>query len=79
MSFLCRPNAERLLAESDFSRLWLMFTNMGVADATREGGGWLTAELRDQYRAVWGGRLGPGAAITTVRRHCARRRHKTHR
>ena len=59
MNFLCRPDAERLLAENDFARMWPMFTNMGAADATREGG-WLTAELRDQYRAVWGAGLTGG-------------------
>ena len=53
MNFLCRPDAERLLAENDFARLWPMFENMGAADASREGGGWLTGPVRDQYRAVW--------------------------
>ena len=53
MNFLCRPDAEHLLAENDFARLWPMFTNMGAADATRQGGGWLTEQVRDQYRAVW--------------------------
>jgi len=53
MNFLCRPDAEQLLTENDFARLWPMFTNMGAADATREGGGWLTDAVRDQYRAVW--------------------------
>lgn len=53
MNYLCRPDAERLLAENDFARLWPMFENMGAADASREGGGWLTGPVRDQYRAVW--------------------------
>jgi len=53
MNFLCRPDAERLLAENDFARLWPMFTNMGAADASRVGGGWLTEPVRDQYREVW--------------------------
>jgi len=53
MNFLCRPDAEKLLAENDFARLWPMFENMGAADASREGGGWLTPSVRDQYRAVW--------------------------
>ena len=60
MNFLCRPDAEKLLAENDFARMWPLFTNMGAADATREGGGWLTDELRDQYRAVWGAGLTGG-------------------
>ena len=53
MNFLCRPDAEALLAENDFARLWPFFTNMGAADPAHEGGGWLTDEMRDRYRAVW--------------------------
>jgi len=53
MNFLCRPDAEKLLTENDFARLWPMFTNMGAADPSREGGGWLTEPVRDQYRAIW--------------------------
>lgn len=48
MNFLCRPDAERLLAEHDFARLWPFFGNAA----------WLTEGLRAQYRAAWhnGGR-----------------------
>jgi epoxide hydrolase 4 len=46
MNFLCRPDAAALLAENDFARLWPFFTSMG-------GTGWLTDELRSQYRALW--------------------------
>jgi pimeloyl-ACP methyl ester carboxylesterase len=53
MTFLCRPDAEALLAADDFARLWPFFTNMGAADPTRPGGGWLTEELRERYREVW--------------------------
>ena len=53
MNFLCRPDAEALLSENDYARLWPFFTNMGAADPAREGGGWLTDEVRDRYRAVW--------------------------
>ena len=53
MNFLCRPDAEALLAEDDFARLWRLFENMGAADPRRPGGGWLTSAVRDQYRAVW--------------------------
>ncbi|HEY4066480.1 MAG TPA: alpha/beta fold hydrolase [Burkholderiaceae bacterium] len=53
MNFLCRPDAEALLAENDFARLWPMFENMGAADTARVGGGWLTPPVRDQYRAIW--------------------------
>ena len=60
MNFLCRPDAEALLAENDFARLWPMFNNMGAGDATREGGGWLTDAVRDRYRAVWSAGLTGG-------------------
>ena len=53
MNFLCRPDAEALLAENDFARLWPMFSNMGAADPTHAGGGWMTEPVREQYRAVW--------------------------
>ena len=60
MNFLCRPDAEKLLAENDYARMWPMFENMGAADASREGGGWLTAPVRDQYRAIWNAGLTGG-------------------
>ena len=60
MNFLRRPDAEKLLAENDFARMWPMFTNMGAADASREGGGWLTDTVRAQYRAVWSAGLTGG-------------------
>ena len=53
MNFLSRDDAETLLAENDFARMWPFFTNMGAADASMPGGGWLTDEVREQYRAVW--------------------------
>ncbi len=53
MNFLCRPDAEALLSENDFARLWPFFTNMGAVDPRREGGGWLTEKARERYRAVW--------------------------
>ena len=53
MNFLCRPDAESLLAENDFARLWPFFTNMGAADAARPGGGWLDEVERERYRTVW--------------------------
>jgi len=53
MNFLCRADAETLLAENDFARMWPMFTNMGAADQARVGGGWLTDAVREQYRAIW--------------------------
>jgi pimeloyl-ACP methyl ester carboxylesterase len=53
MNFLCRPDAEALLSENDYARLWPFFTNMGAADPARPGGGWLTEAMRERYRAVW--------------------------
>jgi pimeloyl-ACP methyl ester carboxylesterase len=50
MNFFCRPDAEALLAENDYARLWPFFGNAG----------WLTEALRAQYRAAWeGGLTGP--------------------
>ena len=60
MNFLCRPDAEALLAADDFRRMWPMFTNMGAADPARKGGGWLTPQVRDQYRTVWNAGLTGG-------------------
>jgi len=60
MNFLCRPDAEALLAENDFARLWPFFTHMGAADAGRPGGGWLTDAVRQQYRDVWSAGLRGG-------------------
>ena len=53
MNFLCRPDAEALLAEDDYARLWPFFTDKG-------GSPWLTEALRARYREVWGhGLRGP--------------------
>ena len=60
MNFLCRPDAETLLAENDFARLWTFFERMGATDASRPGGGWLTQAVREQYREVWRRGLGGG-------------------
>ena len=43
MNFLCRPDAESLLAEDDFRRLWPFL----------QGASWLTPEVREQYRQTW--------------------------
>jgi pimeloyl-ACP methyl ester carboxylesterase len=48
MNFLCRPDAEALLAENDFARLWRFF-----GDAA-----WLTPALRARYREAWSAGLG---------------------
>lgn len=50
MRFLCRADAEALLAEHDYRRLWPFF-----GDAP-----WLTPALRERYRAGWNaGLTGP--------------------
>ena len=50
MNFLIRPDAETLLAEDDFRRLWAFFTNMGADTGPHA---WLTAAEKDKYRAIW--------------------------
>ncbi len=60
MNFLCRPDAETLLAENDFARFWPFFTRMGATDTDHAGGGWLTDAVRDRYRAVWSAGLTGG-------------------
>jgi pimeloyl-ACP methyl ester carboxylesterase len=53
MNFLRRADAEALLSENDFARLWPFFTKMGADDTAHSGGGWLTEPVREQYREVW--------------------------
>lgn len=50
MNFLIRPDAEQLLAEDDYRRLWDFFLRMGAGP---DGFGWLTDEMKTRYRAVW--------------------------
>jgi pimeloyl-ACP methyl ester carboxylesterase len=58
MNFLVRPDAEKLLAEDDYKRLWGFFRSWG-------GTPWLTDSVKDQYRAVWNGPAGgpPGSGL----------------
>lgn len=60
MNFLCRPDAEALLAQNDFARMWPLFNNMGATDKARPGGGWLTDAVKQQYREVWRAGLSGG-------------------
>ena len=53
MNFLCRPDAEALLAQNDFARMWPLFNNMGATDPRHPGGGWLSDAVKEQYREVW--------------------------
>ena len=50
MNFLIHPDAEALLAENDFERLWTFFTQFGDVDGQH---GWLTDAVKAQYRDVW--------------------------
>ena len=57
MNFLIRPDAESLLAENDFRRLWDLFERMGATDGLHA---WLTPAVKQQYREVWrAGLTGP--------------------
>ncbi|MCA3239645.1 MAG: alpha/beta fold hydrolase [Curvibacter sp.] len=50
MNFLIRPDAEQLLAENDYRRLWDFFLNMGAGPGAHD---WLTEDVKARYRAVW--------------------------
>jgi epoxide hydrolase 4 len=50
MNFLCRPDAESLLAEDDFRRLFDFFTRLGAVDGPYK---WLDEKVKAQYREVW--------------------------
>ena len=50
MNFLIRPDAEALLAEDNYRRLWEFFTATGAASGPHR---WLTDDIRAQYRAIW--------------------------
>jgi epoxide hydrolase 4 len=67
MTFLIRPDAEKLLADDDFRRLFEFFMPFSsVKGNSSEGKGprvappWLTEAVRAQYRSVWqAGLTGP--------------------
>jgi pimeloyl-ACP methyl ester carboxylesterase len=50
MNFLIRDDAEQLLAEDDYRRLWAFFTNMGAVNGPYP---WLSEEVKQTYRSVW--------------------------
>ena len=57
MNFLIRPDAEALLAEDNFRRLWEFFTGMGAVDGPHP---WLTDAVKAQYESNWrAGLTGP--------------------
>jgi epoxide hydrolase 4 len=51
MNFLCRPDAEALLAEDDFRRLFEFFSRLGAVDGKYA---WLDENTKAQYREAWG-------------------------
>lgn len=60
MNFLIRPDAEKLLAEDDFRRLFEFFMPFSRVEGTISGSkgprpapGWLSEEVKAQYRDVW--------------------------
>jgi len=56
MTFLIRPDAEKLLAEDDFRRLFEFFMPFSDVKGTRGprvAPHWLTEDVRAQYRDVW--------------------------
>ncbi len=63
MNFLIRPDAEALLAEDDFRRLFEFFMPFSTVKGTagpRVAPAWLTEAVREQYRQVWqSGLTGP--------------------
>ncbi|MHB1199857.1 MAG: alpha/beta fold hydrolase [Polaromonas sp.] len=58
MNFLIRPDAESLLTQDDFRRLWQFLTSGGEGQPA-----WLTDSVRDQYRAVWRAGLSGGCNL----------------
>ena len=50
MNFLIRPDAETLLAEDDFRRMWAFFANMGAMSGPHP---WLTDPIKAKYRSIW--------------------------
>nr|WP_295786945.1 alpha/beta hydrolase [Rhodoferax sp.] len=50
MNFLIREDAEKLLTDDDFARLWKFLTHEFAGNRATP---WLTEAVKDQYRAVW--------------------------
>lgn len=47
MNFLCRPDAQDLLRQNDYARLWRFF------ETQQRKPDWLDEPMRQRYRAVW--------------------------
>lgn len=66
MNFLITPEAELLLAQDDFKRLWqfLINTNTAAHDARPAATpAWLTENVKNQYREVWNAGLTGGCNL----------------
>ena len=63
MNFLTRPDAETLLAQDDFKRLFAMFRIEAPQNGTSS---WLTEEVKDAYRQVWQAGLTGGCNLYRV-------------
>lgn len=50
MNFLIREDAEQLLTDNDFARLWKFLTHEFAGNRATP---WLTDAVKDQYRTVW--------------------------
>ncbi len=60
MNFLIRPDAEKLLAQDDYRRLWQFLTN---TDHGCQSAQWLTEAVKAQYREVWDAGLTGGCNL----------------
>ena len=60
MNFLVRPDAEKLLAEDNYRRLWEFLTH---GDEGYRTPAWLTEEVKAQYRGVWDAGLSGGCNL----------------
>ena len=69
MNFLITPEAETLLAQDDFKRLWrfLIKTNTAAqssaAASVEQWPAWLTEDVKNQYREVWNAGLTGGCNL----------------
>lgn len=59
MNFLVRPDAEKLLAQDDYRRLWEFLTDKFGAHPAA----WLTEDVKAQYREAWASGLTGGCNL----------------
>jgi pimeloyl-ACP methyl ester carboxylesterase len=60
MNFLIRPDAEALLSQDDYRRLWAFLGNTHEGPQTPD---WLTETVKAQYRKVWDAGLTGGCNL----------------